>query len=57
MVRSDVVVADDGTETYTEECVVEDELAADQVCYEEEESSSVLVVSVSASVGAILIML
>ena len=52
-----MVVADDGTETYTEECVVEDELAADQVCYEEEESSSVLVVSVSASVGAILIML
>ena len=55
LVRSNVVVADDGTETYTEECVVEEELADGQECYEED-SSSLLAVSVSAAVGAILMM-
>ena len=46
--------ADD--ETYTETCVVEADLADDQVCYEEEESSKALGASLfTLAMAAILI--
>ena len=46
--------ADD--ETYTETCVVEADLADDQACYEEEESSSALSASIVTFAMAALLM-